>query len=293
MRWVVALVAGMSVGCGRLSFDPLGGEGLGDDAGPLVDAPPDDLGAPACAFPAPVPAIGLNTPANEWEVAFHPNGELIVFTSTNLTGDAQLFTARQTAPGEFTDVAPVTDLNQGGQIVDAGPAWNGDGTRLYFASTRDGNERCYVSEYTAATNSFGPPSILVGIGDCLSITVSADEREIFFSNFAGDLSYATRAGASGPFTDQGLFAAAGAGTNGWPSLSRDGLTLYWERDSAGVGSAYFSTRPSLTDAWSPGAPVPELDGIEAGDPEISPDGRILATSRVVGITTDIFMSVCP
>lgn len=59
-----------------------------------------------------------------------------------------------------------------------------------------------------------------------------------------------------------------------PSISRDGLTLYFASVRGGARDIWTSTRPSIGAPWSAPAKVPELSTStdEEGNPDVSPDG---------------------
>jgi hypothetical protein len=63
------------------------------------------------------------------------------------------------------------------------------------------------------------------------------------------------------------------GANGWPSLTVDGLTMYFENDDPG-GTIYTATRPSTSNRFGNPVSFPaSVFGAQQGDPELSRDGK--------------------
>lgn len=60
-----------------------------------------------------------------------------------------------------------------------------------------------------------------------------------------------------------------------PSLSADGLTLYFTRQTDGQSRIWRARRADLASAFDAAAPVPSLADVEAGEPSVTADGRTL------------------
>ncbi len=96
-------------------------------------------------------------------------------------------------------------------------------------------------------------------------TMTADLKEVVFSSnrvgSAGpDLWVATRASPSVAFDPPTLVAKVNTpGVEQHPSLSTDGLTLYFTSDRAGTQDIYACTRPDRTSDWSSPVAVTELN----------------------------------
>jgi Tol biopolymer transport system component len=218
-RLVVLAVIG---GCGRLSFSPI----LGHD-GALGDAPDACMAFGAWNAPQLIPGMSSTLP-------------------------------------------------------DQGPSVSADGLTLYFDSQRSGINHLYVTRRADRASAFGAPSEITELDNAqgeFNATTTADEREIFFdSKITGVycLYTATRADAQSKWgapsrLDQTCATTESAG----PSVSPDGLTLYYVTHSSGTfeGTLVVTTRAQRTDAFAAGAPIAELDaGQPKGYPAISPDG---------------------
>jgi Tol biopolymer transport system component len=100
----------------------------------------------------------------------------------------------------------------------------------------------------------------------------------------GDIWMATRATTSVPFGSPVNLGPVvnGPGNEGGPSISSDGLSLYFDSDASrpggqGSGDIWVTTRPSTSAAFGPAANLgPIVNSIFAeGHPDISADGRSL------------------
>ncbi|MHC4143636.1 MAG: LamG-like jellyroll fold domain-containing protein [Planctomycetota bacterium] len=126
---------------------------------------------------------------------------------------------------------------------------------------------CMVTEVANADFVFGEPQDL-GLGSGGYISVSADELELYFtSNRAGGLGYedlwvSTRQSVDDPWgPPTNLQTVNRSFREAFPSISRDGLTLYFSDffygpdrpGGLGEHDLWFSTRASRNDPW--GAPV--------------------------------------
>ena len=124
-----------------------------------------------------------------------------------------------------------------------------------------------VAEVANADFTFGAPQDL-GLGSGIYICVSADELELYFSaDRSGGLGYqdlwvSTRQSVDDPWgPPANLQTINSSYRDAFPSISRDGLTLYFSDwfygpdRPGGLGGhdLWFSTRASRNDPW--GAPV--------------------------------------
>ncbi|MBW7988882.1 MAG: hypothetical protein FVQ84_02515 [Planctomycetes bacterium] len=139
-----------------------------------------------------------------------------------------------------------------------------------------------VAEVANADFTFGEPQDL-GLGKGLYISVSADELELYFnSDRAGglgnrDLWVSTRQSVDDPWgPPTNLHTVNSSYSEGFPCISRDGLTLYFcdyfygpdRQGGLGEHDLWFSTRASRNDPW--GAPVNMGTPFNTSGYEISP-----------------------
>jgi Tol biopolymer transport system component len=291
VRWAFLLVCG----CGRIAFDPLSGSGTGPgDAG---DAAADSVDALACVWSpwsAPQLLPQLMSNVNDWEPAVSPDGSLLVYGQSNTTTGTLEAATWQGTMWSAPATIPVLDTS----TFERGPEWNATGTRFYFSSDRTGQTDLYQSDYSGGT--FSPPVLVPGLTAVRaeSPTLSTDEREMFYTSVGGlNLAYigrATRASTTDPWTDLGAVPDLAVSTQtGWPSLSADGNTIYFEDDATG-GSIYIATRSAPGAPFVSPTPVAELNTAgHNGDPDLSLDGKtmLFASTRAGGASQyDLYVS---
>jgi hypothetical protein len=291
VRLIVVLLL---TGCGRIAFDPLGGDGgsAGDGGGdgsvPLVCG----------AWSSTATRLdALCTVEQDWEPAIHPNGTLLLFTSTRLMPGTSMEIYMTTRAGNtFSTPSVVTALSTVGAAFDGGPAWTAAGDELTFSSDRANGRRLYRSAYSNGV--FGAPTMISELANqpANAPTLRADGLELYFDDYGGTTSAAhifraTRASTTSPWGAVAMQTQLDpGGTYGWPALSPDALTLYYE----GPSGMYEATRASTSDAFGPGTLMPGFDpGIMgAGDPDFSWDSQTLffASTRVSNPqAADLFM----
>jgi hypothetical protein len=294
----VAVVA--ALGCGRIDFDPLS-FGTGGDGGDGRDAPVD-VGSTTCsAWGNVTRQTQFATFADDWELAFHPGGLALVYTSTTVDSNLFISTRASTSDPWGAPVA-LTDLNT--TDLEGGPAWSPDGSRLYFYRI---NLNTSTTMELMATYHGGSSFTILGpsdLPDGFSWDLEVGELEVFYttapSNQDYDLHRATRPAIGMTWVEDTAFAAAinrtGMGmAEGWPSFDRAHQTLYFERSEGGLGQIATMQRDAPDQPFHPYVDVPELVGPngENGDPDIAPDGLTLAfdSSRTGGAgVNDIYFA---
>ena len=212
-----------------------------------------------------------------------------------------------TTPTEPVSTQPVANINSDAR--DSGPTFSSDGLALYFHSDRAGGYGgfdIYVAKRANTADAWGQPQQLG-----LSINSSANDRgpsistdglKLMFSSDRDnpniyDLYIATRASV-----DVGWGSAVNLGTKlntaddeGGPSLSSDGLALYFHSDRpGGVGTSdiYMASRKvigpwdSVTNLTTINSPAYDVA------PEISRDGLTLYfhSNRANQTSFDIWVS---
>jgi Tol biopolymer transport system component len=280
--------------CGRIAFDArVDATGTGDATGDAFDDS-------ACTWSQPVRLQDLNTNRSESEPALAPDGTTIVFASDRMGGGtSRLFVSTRAGNG-WTPPALISALDHANGA--AGPMWNAAGDRLYFASYRMGPLHLYISTYNG---SFGPPQLVSGLQaltEELAPTVRGDELEMFFSGRVppSQISYATRATTADPWQPRGnVPELVGIMDHGYPGVSGDGRTIYFEATAGSRFGIVRSRRPTLDASFGPPEPVPALDGSPAGDgdPQPSFDGSeiFFASDRASPGDFDLYRAdrICP
>jgi len=171
-------------------------------------------------------------------------------------------------------------------VDDATPSISADGLELYFCSNRPGgygNVDIWVSRRITTKDDWEMPvnlgSTVNGTASEGSPSISANGLELFFnSNRAGglgnrDLYVARRATTHDawgePFNLGPLVNMSSADYA--PSLSTDGLTLYFDSNRSGgygTGDIWLTTRATLDDPWSEATNLGST--VNTGAQEISP-----------------------
>ncbi len=184
---------------------------------------------------------------------------------------------------------PLVELNT--PRPDCGGHITPDGLTYYFDSeVSDNNWDLLVARRADRRAPFSAPTPLTELntaGGEADPTTTPDELELFFSgNRDGPncLYQATRSTPTEPWGAPTRLNALCPVPSVAPSLSADGLTLYYNttEEAFGVGTVMVSVRASRSDAFGAPAPVPSFTGGEPhshfGYPSLSPDGLRLFVS---------------
>jgi len=251
--------------CGRFDFDVVGS----------ADARVDGDASPRTTWSAPVRLAALSSGGNDWGPALRSDGITLAFASDR-GSDLDLYVSTYTG----TWSAPVAISSLDTPSVDLDPAWSSDGTLLYFASDRSGAQRLYQATFDGIT--FSAPTLVPGLStlDALGPAISPGDLELIYTDVASassHLAYATRASVTAPWNDQGdILELLPSADDGFPTLTPDGLTMYFETNRDGQLHIFSTTRQTLSASWSSPSVVAETtsDGDES-DPSISADGHRL------------------
>ena len=289
-RWLLLVAA-----CGRLDFQ----DRVASDATPTAPDGRSVDGAVDCtAFGTPVamPAI-LQSSAQDWEPALRPDGVTLAFSSTRSDGGFQhlYMTTRQGASW----TAPVAmGMNVLGNDDD-GPAWNAAGDTLYFSSSRTGTDLLYSASFDGT--SFGTAQLVPGLTLSAAVgpAVSHTELELFLTTpdpgGTGPVSqifHASRTTTQDAWTVDGPVAELDDMTaeTGWPSLSLDDLTIYFERG----GDVFVAHRTQVGQPFDTPVKVTDVSfsGRENGDPEITVGGLMFASDEGHPGDSDLFEAPC-
>jgi hypothetical protein len=236
----------------------------------------------------------LNTSSQDSAPSISADGLSLYFSSNRAggygAGDLYVATRESTDDdwGPAVNLGPTVNT----AFDDWMPSISADGLSLFFGSTRPGGFGGYdlwVTTRATKADEWGVPVNLRGINgptDEFAVSISSDGLSLYFaSNRAGgrgslDLWVTTRATLSGPW---GPPANLGSTVNSseadiWPSISADGLALFFECGPGNLDDLWVTRRATVSDAW--GLPVnlgPRVNLSAADDacPSISADGRTL------------------
>jgi hypothetical protein len=172
----------------------------------------------------------------------------------------------------------VTEVNAGVMTVD--PAVSRDGLELLVL--REPGSQLWVARRTLPTAPFAAPVPVPGVPSNVRGPFLFDDLTLYLC-IADDLAVFTRPTRNAPFAPQRTLTelTVPGKDNCWPTVARDGLEIFFESNRSGRSLIYTSRRRAQTDAFAAPQVVTELDrgGLsEAGDPELSADGRTLIFS---------------
>lgn len=174
-------------------------------------------------------------------------------------------------------------------VVNQGLTWEqsvtGDGLSLFFASSREGSQDfdVYVATREAKDAPWGNVKNLGpkvnGPSMDGSPDISADGLALYFNSARNDglgsrdLWMSVRKDPKAAWTDavnmgEGINSAS---FEGWPTISSDGLELFFTSSRKSLNELLVARRAKVTDPW--GKPVGL--GVQGATPDISPDGRYL------------------
>lgn len=261
--------------------------------GSLFAAPPfGGWSTPVRVDTLPASAGDLATPAVEGCVRWSRDGLSLYFTS-NRTGDFDIYVAtRPTRDTGFSYVKRLpAPVNQPGTSESCPTIANGN--RLYFTGTKDDAAGdLYVSRKTPTgwtePVNLGPNINTDGLDESPTFHEDAQGREVMYFN--------VRPINSGPgFSGESIIMMSVEGGpavpvpgevnatffNARPTLSRDGLTMWFDSTRSGFGGPdiFVATRPSLSQPFGNVTHVPELSS-PAFDARPAPsfDGASIAFS---------------
>jgi len=250
-------------------------------------------GAAWAGWSEPVAVDELNTQYNEGSSCLSSDGLTLYFGRGQT--DAFYYTrfyqaTRSVAYGPFTSVEEISTLNySGGHLIS--PWVSLDNLRLYYYRTEPGSRnRIKVSERATVADPWMPGvniEELNAMGDVSFPTLSGDELTIVFSGEltggAGeyDLWMATRMDRGSPFDNiRNLAEINSSARDDRPTISSDGLTLYFDSDRSGTGQFWRATRHSVDSPFSDPEHIDSF-GTSIQSPSLSSDGRTLHFAKYI------------
>lgn len=253
----------------------------------------DDWAAPVNLETLPGSSSAVNTPAIDGCASHSPDGLTIVFNSSRVGGNHDIYMATRssTSEGFGTPVPLPAPVN--GPSNDACPSL-ATGHRLYFSSDRDDSAYdLYVSKL--GNDGWSEPERL---GGGINVNGSLEETADFYEDDEGRevMIFTRRQGAAGKIY-QSVDGGPPSLVQGGPhssasdlraSVTRDGLTIFWDSTrSGGLGGPdlYYATRSRTSDPFGTAIHLPAISS-PALDlrPNISKDGTFLtfASTRAGG-----------
>jgi hypothetical protein len=226
----VALLALVAASCGRLRFDPR------DDGGHAVigDAPAD-----ACAFgpwSAPVQIAELAGTSNEAGPQLATDGVTLYFASDRANVGDLFVAVRPDASSPFGMASSLGAVNTTNR--ENAPTVTADQLDLLFESDRLGAAYCIYEAMRTSTTAQWPAAtrhseLCVGAGQAGGPFITEDGLSLYYTEHdstgeLGTLMVATRAARGDAFSAGAQVPVGLTGVAGFPSLSHDRLTMYFE-----------------------------------------------------------------
>jgi hypothetical protein len=258
------------------------------------------------AWRKPVPVSGVNTEYHEKAPFLSFDGKTLYFGRQNADDGryTQIYQAARAGTYEsLLTTGQISALNVGGAHV-SGPWVSKDNGRMYYYTTEAGKrlkvtatrDRVY-EPWTRGTDI----TELNGMGDVVTPTLTEDECVIVFGGYGlpgghggWDLWMADRPDRDSPFAH--ITNLGSLNTEAWdvhPSLTPDGLTLYFMSNRNGRSQIFVARRPSRDAPFGNVEHLSALDTPNGGSefPSISADGRVLYFGRWPdGSNMDIYVS---
>jgi hypothetical protein len=245
----------------------------------------------------------INNGTNTQECSFLQDG-LKLYFSNDLPGgygDRDLWVStRETQDAPWQE--PVNlGPNVNGPKAETYPAISPDELEIYFHYGIS-DPSLWRSTRASKDEPWGPVARFTGLGEpACDLDISADGLTVYFdSNRSGgygdwDIWMATRETVNAPWGEAVNLGpnVNGPGTQGYPSISNDGLALFYR--NGGLHGISVSTRPRKDAPWSP--PVLLGPAVNGGNwqhgAEISPDGSVLYfdSGRPGGFNNENFWQV--
>ncbi|HUW20936.1 MAG TPA: LamG domain-containing protein [Sedimentisphaerales bacterium] len=260
-------------------------------------------GQALAAWTEPVPVDQVNTQYDEWAPFLSFDGLSLYFGRlyTDSYFYARIYEARRDEPtGPFTSVTEV--LKSTGRHL-LSPWVSPDNLRMYYHEEGP-TWKLKMSERASATDAW-PQGADIGelcaLGNVAGPSLTADESIIFFcsKNIAGgqgdfDIWTAVRPDRSSPFANVRNLTEINTGASeGAPSISTDGLTLYFDSGPNGAIQLFKTTREALDQPFGLAEHLSFLDtpGGHSAAPSMSSGGTILHFNRFLsGEPRDIWVS---
>ena len=276
--WRLGAVVALACGCGRIAFDPLNDAGFECAFGPWT---------------APVELTALSTAIDDLGPSISLDG-LTLFYTKGPTAD--LYMATRSSTSElFANPQQLVALSS--VDTDSSPTLSRDDLTLYFSSNRTGSYRLYAATRGSTSEAFGAPSLVPELAneDVLGPYITRDGAEMFFTrDFATIVTTwrATYDAATGFMIVGQLSELNGpAGFDGWPTMTPDLTTIYFEAIRGGIMKTIYMARRD-----APGMPFGPVEQAPFGfpgainaDPEISRDGRTFLFGSNRNGSHDLYM----
>lgn len=254
----------------------------------------------------PVPLTEINTAYHDKAPFLSSDGLTLYFAREDEPGwgPTRLFQAtRASLSDPFDSVEEVAGLSDAVHHVSC-PWVSSDGLRIYYYTVEGGRRWIKCAKRASVEVAWQPGSGLAALnarGSVANPTLTRDELTIVFSGYdlsggrgGWDVWLATRTEPNAPFGDIVNLTTLNTGaTDAHPSITPDGLTLYFDSDRSGVFQIFRSRRSVRGGSFRPPTHLATLDTCAGNSayPHLSADGEtFLFTRRQLDGKSDIFIS---
>ena len=249
---------------------------------------------PTCTFSewsAPV-RIAANHPGlSDEEPALSPSGQIVVWQRKLSQSDIDLWYAVRTG-NDFVAPQEIPIVNTNG--LETGPFWSPDGTRLYYTQGAEGVAKAVISVDSGPTFRNPMPT------DELS-SLPYVERPRYRSDGPRDRLLRASDGGSVPrhahaatstiWTATELDTVSSPAVDHDPTLTGDGLTMYFSSAATNDGSLHLftTTRPRPDEAFNLPIDLGDFSIDQPSGPDISRDGMTMVFSGYPDSQADIYI----
>ncbi len=237
------------------------------------------------AWGPPISFDVLNTASTELGAEISTDGLRLYFDSAR-SGNEDLYLARRPArDAPFLPPRPITELATASDETD--PSLSEDELELFFTSDRESPSCLYDVRRPSPDAAWGVPvrqSALCAGGPIGGPHLSDDGLRLYYNTKEdafdeGTIYVASRASRDEPFTTGVPVGGLPTGHSGFPWLSADELTLYFERSEPGYLQGNVATRSSVESDFGGVQPVANMASAEISDIALTPDARELFFAR--------------
>ncbi len=225
-----------------------------------------------------MPLTTLNSPESDVDPTLSADSRVIVFASNRTTGWYLYISERTSTDQDFPAPRRITEIDDT-ICACSDPSLSADGLTMTFSAGY-----YFVSTRSARGQPWSTPRRLNGVlaaADVHGVGLSPDGLSIVFADntvaaSGASLFVASRLTADAEFAMAvQLASVATPWAEQYPSLSRDGLEVWFQVDRANT-RIFFATRENPTDPFSTPTQVSSLgSALSPSDPEISADKRTL------------------
>jgi len=295
---LAALMAALAA-CGRLDFDPHAGrDALATDSTPSMPDAACTLGP----WGSPVALASLNTTNTDYGGQLTADGLAIYFDSDR-TGQQDLYVARRdTRAATFGAPTRIAELSS--QQTDADPSPTADELDLIFDSNRTNDLCLWESTRASIADAWGAPvklaalcapsaatgPYLTGDGLTLYFTIGVDPQN---EGALGVTHRPSRTDPFGPVTPLPEQLTTNPPDGGYPALTADQRTIYFEQANGSGGAATITIHEATRDAsggkFGTRQPFDAVTlGPNNGDPSITADGLDFAFDSDASGNADLY-----